>query len=44
MEKSLKTITMTAKMQLYVTLLITHAFVNFVAVHDKVSEVQSSEI
>jgi len=43
-EKSVKTVMLTWKMQMSVTLLITHAFVNFLAVHDKASEVQSSEI
>ena len=34
MEKSLKTVTLTWKIQMSVTLLITDAFVNFLAVHD----------
>jgi len=33
-EKSVKTVMLTWKMQMFVTLLITHAFVNFLAVHD----------
>jgi len=32
--KSLKTVMLTWKMQMSITLLITHAFVNFLAVHD----------
>jgi len=34
MEKSLKTIMLTWKMQMSVTSLITHAFVNFLTVYD----------
>ena len=34
LEKSLKTIMLTWKMQMSITLLITNAFVNFLAVHD----------
>jgi len=39
-EKSFKTVMLTWNMQMSIMLLITHAFVNFLAVH----EVQSSKI
>jgi len=39
LEKSLKTVMLTWKMQMPITLLITHAFVNFLAVHDTVKNV-----
>ena len=46
LEKSSKTVMLTWKIQISVTLLITDAFVNFLAVYDTkhVSEVQSSKI
>jgi len=46
LEKSSKTVMLTWKIQMSVTLLITDAFVNFLAVYDTkhVSEVHSSKI